>query len=77
MAASCYRFYLQRDRQTFAAEVLECDSDSDAIVKAKELLALSKTFHLMEFGRARARSAQWRRVLPERRRSVVIDSPSC
>lgn len=48
MTADCYRFYLQRDGQTFAAEVLECDSDSDAMVKAKELLAGSTTFHLME-----------------------------
>jgi len=48
MAAGHYRFYLQRDGQTFAAEVLECDSDSDAIVKAKELLANSTTFHVME-----------------------------
>jgi hypothetical protein len=31
MTAGYYRFYLQRDGQTFAAEVLECDSDSDAI----------------------------------------------
>ena len=48
MAVTYYRFYLQRDGQTFAAEILECDSDSDAMVKAKELLALSTTFHLME-----------------------------
>ena len=48
MAASSYRFYLQRDGQTFAAEVLECESDSDAMVKARELLAASTTFHLME-----------------------------
>jgi hypothetical protein len=43
-----YRFYLKRNGQTFVAEVFECDSDSDAIVKAKELLATSTTFHLME-----------------------------
>jgi hypothetical protein len=42
-----YRFYLQRDGQTFSAEVLECDSDSDAMVKARELLVNSSTFHLM------------------------------
>lgn len=48
MAASHYRFYYQRDGQTFAAEVLECDSDSDAMVKAKELLAMSTTFRLIE-----------------------------
>ena len=48
MAASHYRFYLQRDGQSFAAEILECESDSDAIVKAKELLSLSTTFRLME-----------------------------
>jgi len=48
MTASHYRFYLQRDGQTFPAEVLECDSDSDAMVKAKELLAMSMTFRLME-----------------------------
>ena len=48
MASNHYRFYLQRDGQTFAAEVLECDSDSDAMVKAKELLAMSTTFRLME-----------------------------
>jgi hypothetical protein len=47
MAASYYRFYLQRDGYTFAAEVLECESDSDAMVKAEELLANSTTFHLM------------------------------
>jgi hypothetical protein len=46
MAASYYRFYLQRDGQTFAAEVMECDSDSDAMVKAKELMALTTTFGL-------------------------------
>jgi hypothetical protein len=46
VAASYYRFYYQRDRQTFA--VLECESDSDAMVKAKELLALLTTFRLME-----------------------------
>ena len=34
-----YRFYLQREGHTFAAEVLECEGDSDAMVKAKELLA--------------------------------------
>ena len=43
-----YRFYLQRDGQTFAAEVLECNSDSDAIEKAKELLVNSTTFRTME-----------------------------
>jgi hypothetical protein len=43
-----YRFYLQRDGQTFAAEVLECDSDDIAMQKAKELLAMSTTFRLME-----------------------------
>jgi hypothetical protein len=48
MTASYYRFYLQRDGQTFAAEVLQCESDSEAIVKAKELLAMSTTFRLME-----------------------------
>ena len=48
MAASYYRFYLQRDGQTFPTEVLECDGDSDAMAKAKELLASSATFHLME-----------------------------
>ena len=48
MTASYYRFYLRRGGQTFAAEVLECDSDSDAMVKAKELLATSTTFRLME-----------------------------
>ena len=48
MAVTYYRFYLQRDGQTIPAEILECDSDSDALAKAKELLALSTTFHLME-----------------------------
>jgi hypothetical protein len=48
MATAHYRFYLQRDGQTFPAEVLECDSDSDAMAKARELLANSTTFHLME-----------------------------
>ena len=46
MAVTYYRFYLRRDGQTIPAEILECDSDSDAL--AKELLALSTTFHLME-----------------------------
>ena len=48
MPASYYRFYLQRDGQTFVAEVLECDDDSHAMVKAKEFLAMSTTFRLME-----------------------------
>jgi hypothetical protein len=48
MTASYYRFYHQSDGQTFAAEVLQCESDSEAIVKAKELLAMSTTFRLME-----------------------------
>ena len=43
-----YRFYLKRNGHTFAAEVLECNGDSDAMAKAKELLALSTTFQLME-----------------------------
>ena len=47
MTASHYRFYLQRDGQTFPAEVLQCDSDSDAMVKAKELLVSSTTFRTM------------------------------
>jgi hypothetical protein len=47
-ASSYYRFYLQRDGHTFAAEVLECYSDNDAMVKAKELFASTMTFHLME-----------------------------
>ena len=47
MAPGHYRFYLQRDGQTFAAEVLQCDSDSDAMVKAKELLVSSTTFRTM------------------------------
>jgi hypothetical protein len=46
-----YRFYLQRDGQTFAAEILECESDGDAMAKAKELLAASTTFRLMEVWR--------------------------
>ena len=46
-ATSYYRFYLQRDSQTFA-EILECSGDSDAMEKAKELLKLTMTFHLME-----------------------------
>ena len=48
MVATCYRFYLKRNGHTFAAEVLECENDSDAMAKANELLALSTTFHLME-----------------------------
>jgi hypothetical protein len=48
MAASTYRFYLWRDGQTFPAEILEFDSDSDAMVKAKDLLVMSTTFRLME-----------------------------
>ena len=47
MAPGHDRFYLQRDGQTFAAEVLQCDSDSDAMVKAKELLVSSTTFRTM------------------------------
>ena len=47
MAASYYRFYLQRDGHTFAAEVQVCESDGDAMAKAKDLLALSTTVHLM------------------------------
>ena len=48
MTANYYRFYLKRDGQTFAAEVLECHSDSDAMVKGRELLVASRTFYLME-----------------------------
>ena len=48
MAAGHYRFYLQRDGQTFPAEVWECDSDSDAMAKTRELLAMSTTFRLTE-----------------------------
>ena len=47
-AASYYRFFLKRDGHTFAAEVLECDSDSDAMATAKELLEKSTTFRVME-----------------------------
>jgi len=43
-----YRFYLQRHGHTFAAEIMECENDSDAMAKAKELLTLSTMFHLME-----------------------------
>jgi hypothetical protein len=43
-----YRFYLQREGLSFPAEILECESDSDAMVKARELLAMSTTFDLME-----------------------------
>jgi hypothetical protein len=43
-----HRFYLQRDGQSFAAEVLECDCDSDAMEKAKGLLGSSMTFHTTE-----------------------------
>ena len=48
MTASHYRFYLRRDGQTFAAEILQCNCDSAAMDKAKELLAMSTTFHTME-----------------------------
>jgi len=48
MTASYYRFYLQRNGHTFAAEVLECESDAAAVEKAKELLAASTMFHFME-----------------------------
>jgi hypothetical protein len=43
-----YRFYLQRNGHAFVAEVLECESDGAALEKARELLALSTMFHLME-----------------------------
>jgi hypothetical protein len=62
-ALGYYRFYLQRDGHTFAAEILECDGDSDALVKAKELLASTTTFRLMEVWQGTARLALWRRVL--------------
>ena len=48
MRAAYYRFFLQRDGQTLTAEIREWNGDSDAIAKAKELLALSTTFYLME-----------------------------
>jgi hypothetical protein len=48
MTATWYRFYLQRNGHSFAAEVLECESDSAALEKAKELLSMSTAFHLME-----------------------------
>ena len=47
MAISCYRFYFKKDGQTFAADVIECDGDSAAVEKAKELLPLSTTFNMM------------------------------
>lgn len=47
-AMTFYRFYLLRDGHTFPAEALECESDSAALEKAKELLAMSTTFHSME-----------------------------
>ena len=43
-----YRFYLKRNGHPFAAEVLECNGDREAMVKAKEFLTLSTAFHLME-----------------------------
>ena len=46
MPASRYRFSFQRDGQTFPAEVLECESD--AMERARKLLASSMTFGLME-----------------------------
>jgi hypothetical protein len=48
MAASTYRVYLWRDGQTFPAEILEFNNDSDAMVKAKDLLLMSATFRPME-----------------------------
>jgi hypothetical protein len=48
MQARYYRFYLKRNGHTFSAEVLECNGDSDAMAKARELLELSTTFHVME-----------------------------
>lgn len=47
-APSYYRFYLQNDGHTFTAEILECNSDSDAMEKAKNLLASTMTFRRME-----------------------------
>jgi hypothetical protein len=47
-APGYYRFYLQRNGQTFAAEILEYGGDSDAMAKAKDLLASMMTFRRME-----------------------------
>jgi hypothetical protein len=38
-------------------EIVECNSDSDVMGKAKELLAMSTTFRLMEVWQAHAKSA--------------------
>ena len=41
MTVSFYRFFFMTHGHTVAAEVLECDGDSTAVEKAKELLAAS------------------------------------
>jgi hypothetical protein len=48
MASATYRFYFCMDSQSFPADVIECEGDSDAMVKAKDLLGASTTFRLME-----------------------------
>jgi hypothetical protein len=47
MNLSFYRFFFRRDGVTVSVEVFQCDGDTSAIVKAKELLGQS-SFTLME-----------------------------
>jgi len=47
MTVDSYRFYFKDDDQTFAADVLECDGDGDAVEKARQLLLTSR-FETME-----------------------------
>src|ERR1044072_8958462 len=77
MAGSHYRFYLKRDGHTF--EVLECDLDGAAMPKARELLANSTTFHLMEIWQGETSRWMNHPVLPHNpraRRYRRLD-PSC
>ena len=47
MNVSFYRFFFKSHGATVAAEVLQCDGDSSAVEKAKELLSAS-AFNTME-----------------------------
>ena len=42
MNLSFYRFFFRKEGVTVGAEVFECDGDSSAIEKARELLSDSK-----------------------------------
>jgi hypothetical protein len=47
MNLSFYRFFFKNNGATVAAEVFQCDGDSAAVEKAKQLLGAS-TFNTME-----------------------------